>query len=560
MLGFIFLIFGSFASAHNLYDVDMDEYYAEDWRDPEYAIDGNLSTCSVLRDLNNGEWIYLNTTYRTVYVYGVRVYVDIANLGGVDINFTIQYYDDDGSRYEDYYFGYLNDNAWTYINVSPNDALLCSAKDWRLTTDELDSRGYVQLREFGLIHCTDSSPSVGFSGVCDYNVPEGSVYGLYQTINFTYKESDIIHDNASCELWMKGINNNTWYMIRRDDAVGGAACFDYDGSYFGRYGVTYTYAINLTDDFNTPCQGNWNNNSYSFTIIPKPLDEEDDYNSLPQVTGLTDWDCWEMFSVCGNVSIWDLLVYNVSDSSYSSWNDSVADGDIYNGMFWWNSSSQTYDNVTELGYNEFGMMQGYWFYSYNDSCWLIHNCSCPDIDESMSDLNNIFNLSLDNESWVNVRWDSWFNDSNPDTLETVLSIVSQYINNSVGSGSGSGWVSPYPFILSLSDSNISCNVSVTANNTGSLLNSSVNESGWLNIASFSLSTELTFVLFIGLFFWFASERKSAFLFMLCGIVSFVTGIYYIILETSVSYTIIAVSIIGFSIYSMFLAFVHYKNP
>jgi len=75
-----------------------------------------------------------------------------------------------------------------------------------------------------------------------------------------------------------------------------------------------------------------------------------------------------------------------------------------------------------------------------------------------------------------------------------------------------------------------------------------------------LDSSLFMIVLIGLFFWFATTRKSAFLFILCGIVSLLAGVYFIVLESSVTYMILGVSILGFSFYTMFLSLAYYKRP
>ena len=139
-----------------------------------------------------------------------------------------------------------------------------------------------------------------------------------------------------------------------------------------------------------------------------------------------------------------------------------------------------------------------------------------------------------------------------------LSSFTQYYWNVSTSCNGTHNVSDlYNFYTEVSGGGCDCDdIRVIVRNELNRYNA-LKESDNVNLG---LESGLLMIVLIGLFFWFATTRKSAFLFMLCGIISFVTGIYYILLELSTTYTIIAVSIIGFSFYSMFLALVHYKNP
>jgi hypothetical protein len=214
---------------------------------------------------------------------------------------------------------------------------------------------------------------------------------------------------------------------------------------------------------------------------------------------------------------------------------------------------------------------------FGTSC--TYSCSCPDIDESM-DNSKIVNLTLNNESWVNVNISSWFNDTNPDTLEMNVKIVNQSINNTVdidndesmslstnfnftlgsfwhnftlqswfndtnpdtlehnyihnnnstcqiGGCSGIVWVN-------YSDNNVTFNVSVNKADDSNTSTYSINENFWLLIQGFSFENEtLSILLTLSLFIFFFSEgyrtdKKSG------GLLMLFSGFMFIGLEFLIS--------------------------
>lgn len=279
--------------------------------------------------------------------------------------------------------------------------------------------------------------------------------------------------------------------------------------------------------------------------------------SYPVVDGLTDADCWHMVSIFygdynNTRSKTYLAVWNVSDWSYQTWDTAVGNGIIHDGLFYWNYTTQQYDNITSISS---GM--GVWIYSYDDNYrWLtttwykdsygwyndtdtgsdilkyynhsfIYRYTMNHYEESTLWFDNVIfpkhfklnDTSMSNSGYhnftilgfyVNVSWESWYNDSDVDTLETVLSLLE---HNVTGGGVGCD----YPYWINYTTDNVTISIKVNSCDSETLENASVNESAWIFQAGIVLEPE-TFLLVLFIVFFSAgyTERKRSggvFLFM-----------------------------------------------
>ena len=59
---------------------------------------------------------------------------------------------------------------------------------------------------------------------------------------------------------------------------------------------------------------------------------------------------------------------------------------------------------------------------------------------------------------------------------------------------------------------------------------SINEDGWLYISGLSLDTNVLVLLVLGLFFWFAENKKDYILYVFSGIFASVGGFFYLGIE------------------------------
>lgn len=215
------------------------------------------------------------------------------------------------------------------------------------------------------------------------------------------------------------------------------------------------------------------------------------------------------------------LFYNMSvyyaknDTLVFNYNGLCNDSDIvshdYSSYLVNNTMYKLYINLTDnCGYTENTTY-------FSTLCY----CDCPDINESMRD-NDYTNFTLNNESWVNISWESWFNDTDGiDTLETQLSIIDQYINNTVGvSCFGVVWVN-------YTDNNITFNVSVDKSDDSNTSIYKINEDNYLYISGFELNPQMLILLLIGIWYYFGTRDKDAIFFLFSSLTSMVGGIYFV---------------------------------
>lgn len=190
------------------------------------------------------------------------------------------------------------------------------------------------------------------------------------------------------------------------------------------------------------------------------------------------------------------------------------------------------------------------YHSFSSSYEKVFVTPCtPETDKTMTNT-GWDNITLNNDSWVNITWQSWFNDTGvSDTLETVLGIDSQYINASSGG-------CDYPWYYNYSDDNITINISVTGCGSANLDNSSINEDDWLFISGFELEPQVLILLLVGLWFWFAEKSKDYVLYVFSGITSAVGGVWFFTVDgvnmMSIN-TWTAIILLLFGVYCFFLS-------
>jgi hypothetical protein len=185
-------------------------------------------------------------------------------------------------------------------------------------------------------------------------------------------------------------------------------------------------------------------------------------------------------------------------------------------------------------------LKGYWIYFYDKNWTIGSNYSCTgDIDESMFDT-AVVNLTLNNDSWVNVNWSSWFNDSVVDTLETVLTVESQFINSTGGGCYGIVWINGSNF-------NLTWNISIDKSNDSNTTNFTINDDNWLDIASLDFSPSMMiFSIWAFLFYlWHKSESDEMTMLLALLLVPYTVLIPILVLSsytTNVFFTLIFIGI------------------
>jgi len=190
-------------------------------------------------------------------------------------------------------------------------------------------------------------------------------------------------------------------------------------------------------------------------------------------------------------------------------------------------------------------------YTYNETFFSTPcHCSCPDADESKTN-NSYTNFSLVNDSWINISWFSWFNDSATDTLETFLTLENYYLNTSNVSGSC------YPYYFNYSDDNITINITINPGVNSS--NYSISDENYLLINGLSLDTQVLSLSVIALFFLFAERKNDYILYIFTAIISVVSSVYYLSLDTFSLLSLntwIGIILMCFGVYTLFLAIVY----
>jgi hypothetical protein len=485
------------------------------WSNDGNAIDDNTGTYAYIGAANFEKHLNFTAPDTTTPIYGIQIYcVNTDGITQVDADIWLDILID-GDEWLDVYNGTVTKNTWVTIDFDIEKEKQCDFTKARVTHEAKFGRWEFRVNEIKWLEWIDAIPAI-FGAYSDY--PSGTdCYGIYPYANFTIKDGNE-EDSLTGEFWLKGVINGTWWKVAdssESNPISSIMYLNYSGDYWCRYGVKYYYRINFTDNYED-CHSLWESNTFSFTITPKPLDECTDSNSLPEVDGLTKADCWEMHGLnySKNISKYNdsaFYFYNASNpTSKLDWNQSTPDT-IYNGLFWWNSTSQSYDNVTW-----FEPLKGYWIYFYDKNWTIGSNYSCIDIDidESMN-TNSWKNFSLNNESWANFSIYLWFNDTNPDTLEFTINLLGQYINNSVAAGGCTGivWVN-------YSDDNLTFNVSINKTTDANTSSYKIDEGNWLYMAGFSIddSSFLFFLWAFVVYMMYKTNRNYIVIPLLLGLV------------------------------------------
>ena len=439
MIMFMFMMFGTAsAGIYTTCSIDTGTDVDSVWKYIGDSYDGNDATWMISDHRANTKDCHYTIDSRTPRFAGIGVrYRTLDNPADNDYSFNITVEENDGG-WRDLFDVELPDTGGStevvWQNISRTDPKLCD-DEIRIEFNDINYRQRIVIYEIYWVWCDDGDPQFAYHSSCGkFSRPSGSErYGLYPEINGLLKDSGAgASDEITFQLWLYGPSNDTWWMA--DEEISATAtCYNWEGKYWNRYNTQYKYALNMTDDFHYDCAGaggNWYNTTYTFTIVPSPLDTKEDEQSLPYVPGLTDWDCWEMVSIpCWyNVSIqWqNFSLYNATSDKHYSWDYSVSNNTHYDGLWWFNSSADppAYELFPTGDYMEPG--KGYWIYFYDHNYSINHNITFPVEDETMSDEDNIISFTdFDGlGSDIDMDLSVWFNDTNPDTLEYSLSIDS----------------------------------------------------------------------------------------------------------------------------------------
>jgi len=183
--------------------------------------------------------------------------------------------------------------------------------------------------------------------------------------------------------------NDSAYDVDNDESM-------YDSSY-----------MNFTD-YNG--YGSWFNVSYESwfndtnpdeleTILE--ISEYDTEIKYPQIEGLTNASRWRMISAFsgedgGTTTFWCRLINETEDHS---WDWGVANGWVYNGIFDYNETTNTWDNVTYLENN-----RGYWIYINNEDTYFANRYWVSE-DASLSDDPSGHVSNVYSDISANLLWD-----------------------------------------------------------------------------------------------------------------------------------------------------------
>jgi len=494
----------------------LDNY---NWNNENDTRDGWASTYGFAKNTNYILYPPWGGAYENYKLYGVYVLgTEATRFVDYDLYLDITV---DGDTYTDCQF---TANTWTYFNFS-------DLYDWdeniNISFVTKQVGGLAKLFEFHLVYSYQGGallstfyPHHGHS--CVPTTPEIDLR--------------VVHGYCDCDEWL-----NVTYYYSYDGVdyiqykywnVSGTCPSEVDEQFIGwfakEYNTRYWHRVKMTVGGGDVPEHNYTQTrSYYFdTELCLPPETCPNY---PGIEGLEEPDCWEIISLGYNYNIskdnsTDFYFYNISSPNVKySWDECIELNYIYDGLYHWASSETEYQNVSW-----FEPLTGYYLYFYENDFRIGSNRTCPDIDETMLD-NAIVNLSLDHNSWVNIQWNSWFNDTNPDTLETILNIDSQYINNSSGVGCvGIVWVN-------FTDQNITFNVSVDKTDDTNTSIYTINDNNWLLMSGISLESGelgilIVFILFSLAFIVDKEENKNIWkpiILFLTVPISLATGIYYL---------------------------------
>ena len=379
---------------------------------------------------------------------------------------------------------------------------------------------------------TSYKPYLNISYILDTNSPpyaDTFINGSGETLDFCRPSfSAKIYDNESdlmnYSFWIKdganyvkvkevkGVNNCTVYFNTSD----------YTDNYFTCLGTTYYWKLRITDNESKETHIVNYTKSFKFDVSPHPYE---------------DMDCtpnyyWKQIGSMNTteVSVFDYRLVNYTNNY--TWCQAVSNGVVLNRTYYFNHDWETWVfNYTVPAYEGVIVALNYSDYTF----YYPIQTGGGDADESM-DITGFVNFTLNNESWANIGYHSWFNDSNSDTLETSLSLINQHINNTwdtdesmflsdffnislnygswanitinswfndsssdtlehnyilnqqfINNTGGSGCI--YPYYVNYSDDNVTVNITITGCGSSVINNATVNDDSWLYIAGLSLEND-----------------------------------------------------------------------
>lgn len=597
MLIFLLVSLGSPASADYCHvEVDAEEDSNSGWSNVALCDDENTGTGGNAN--NDGDWIIFtpnNPPSSSAY-----------KLTGIKIH-AYEKFRPDGNFYADIKIGAVTEasdvdlgkNSWFYYNFSTYYPYNSNVN---LTFNRHTAAGKGVINEIEFLFYR--IPKVTYSNypkASDSCVPTNPELwyislkpsidsGCDNWVNITY------YSNASGSLERFYTHNYTW--------LGGSTPPQDDYFYYNEfkdYDIKYWYWINTTtwDDYLD--EKIYNNITYTFTpqvCLPPELPPA--YPCLPNIPGFNP-DCWEMISAFhpdGFVNIVDWSIHNTTNDTKITFNNSVAHGDIWQSVYAWNSSNNSYYVVTNM-YNHVG----YWFYRYNNSCNFFNYIQYVEtgiagqwdysIPGSLEKARAAIEPSVnwDGESWATGIFDfqinRWFyNVSNlPDHVNNTdfagYDCV-DFVNNSYTLSIRDDWTQggiattsyasviveetdlvcgvggcDFPIYVNYSDANLTINVTINDCAGTNTTNVTIDEDALLWIAGWLNDNTGFILLAIGLFFWFAENKSDMVLYWITSFIAMTGSIWYL---TAYSYNIlgletwIGISLMLFGLYCIYLGF------
>lgn len=373
------------------------------WTGSSKTIDDNTATKETLGSAYYGENISFSTVATSnIRYYGIQINCSRYTVSG-DNPAHIWVFVHNSSGWYKLYDGVTNAKEWTVIEFDPKicDGVNENGIDINIThNSSYSGREQFDFYEIEWLRWEDSE-LVEYAPFTDY--PIGVTYGLFPNVDISYREQSA-QDQDYCAGYLYVKNDIGNWVLLDSDADVGSFYIQYDGSYFDTYRKEYWCRLNYSDGYVFPCTGQslWYEHHWNFTIYPSSSDIP-----FPSIAGLDNLDCWECISLncSSNISIYNssiVFFYNVSiPSNMTDWNSTVANGSLFNGLFWYNSTANDFDNVTW-----FEPLKGYWVYFYDTNFTIGSNITCS--YSSIPDSNRQgltgypINATYDNAS----RW--WF--------------------------------------------------------------------------------------------------------------------------------------------------------
>ena len=379
MLLFLLMMFqtSSASADYCMTIVDANHHNNSGWLSTSNIDDDNTATTTYCK--NDGEWInirpYTYPTNQFYYFAGIKIYA-FEDFRGTHTDFYFNV-NIDGTNVGDFI---APKDTWTYINFSQ------TYSSW------YDLEINITFQQQAI----KRAGNIGEIEILYYRMPTLGVTELYPI--FT---DDCVQINPLCEIdmfldtngqgcgsWFNvSIHSNAtasgdWEMITYNNESSSGNIdnyFNWRNKFFESYNTRYWWSYNASwnDDFDGK---KWENKTYYFDteicipppgIVPNP----------PVITEIENFqiDCWEMVSVPSwyNVSIFwsNFSLYNESAGTYHSWNHSIANGTHFNALYYFDSSSSTYVNMSDGHWME--PYNGYWIYFFDNNYTLRHNYTLP---------------------------------------------------------------------------------------------------------------------------------------------------------------------------------------